>query len=72
MALCVNLAIVTKLLLGMAGPTSPMVAALIDWLTFRAHVLDMNGDSYWLKAVMQKRTRQGSSKIHERLVHFFH
>ena len=27
-----------------------MVAALIDRLTFRSHVLDMNGDSYRLKA----------------------
>ena len=32
-----------------------MVAALIDRLTFRSHVLDMNGDSYRLKATMQKR-----------------
>ena len=30
-----------------------MVAALIDRLTFRSHVLDMNGDSYRLKATMQ-------------------
>ena len=29
-----------------------MVAALIDRLTFRSHVLDMNGDSYRLKATM--------------------
>ena len=34
-----------------------MVAALIDRLTFRSHVLDMNGDSYRLKATMQKKTR---------------
>lgn len=27
-----------------------MVAALIDRLTFRSHVLDMNGDSFRLKA----------------------
>ena len=33
-----------------------MVAALIDRLTFRSHVLDMNGDSYRLKATMQKQT----------------
>lgn len=33
-----------------------MVAALIDRLTFRSHVLDMNGDSYRLKTTMQKRT----------------
>ena len=33
-----------------------MVAALIDRLTFRSHVLDMNGDSCRLKATMQKRT----------------
>ena len=32
-----------------------MVTALIDRLTFRSHVLDMNGDSYRLKATMQKR-----------------
>ena len=32
-----------------------MVAALIDRLTFRSHVLDMNGDSYRLKATMQGR-----------------
>ena len=31
-----------------------MVAALIDRLTFRSHVLDMNGDSYRLKATLQK------------------
>ena len=30
-----------------------MVAALIDWLTYRSHVLDMNGDSYQLKATLQ-------------------
>jgi DNA replication protein DnaC len=30
-----------------------MVAALIDRLTFRSHVLDMNGDSYRLKATME-------------------
>ena len=30
-----------------------MVAALIDRLTFRSHVLDMNGDSYRLKYTMQ-------------------
>ena len=30
-----------------------MVAALIDRLTFRSHVLDMNGDSYRLKATMK-------------------
>lgn len=29
-----------------------MVAALIDRLTFQSHVLDMNGDSYRLKATM--------------------
>ena len=32
-----------------------MVAALIDRLTFRSHVLDMNGDSYRLKATMQNK-----------------
>ena len=41
-----------------------MVAALIDRLTFRSHVLDMNGDSYRLKATMQSgsniRERSGS------------
>lgn len=30
-----------------------MVAALIDRLTFKSHVLDMNGDSYRLKATIQ-------------------
>ena len=30
-----------------------MVAALIDRLTFRSHVLDMNGESYRLKSTMQ-------------------
>ena len=64
-----------------------MVAALIDRLTFRSHVLDMNGDSYRLKATMQKRPDKvaqifvsavahffmsvGGSKFHERLAHFF-
>ena len=32
-----------------------MVAALIDRLTFRSHVLDMKGDSYRLKATMQNK-----------------
>ena len=32
-----------------------MVAALIDRLTFRSHVLDMNGDSYRLKSTLQSR-----------------
>ena len=32
-----------------------MVAALIDRLTFHSHVLNMNGDSYHLKATMQDR-----------------
>lgn len=32
-----------------------MVAALIDRLTFRSHVLDMNGDSYRLKVTMQNK-----------------
>ena len=31
-----------------------MVAALIDRLTFRSHVLDMNGDSYRLKSSLQE------------------
>ena len=30
-----------------------MVAALIDRLTFRSHVLDMNGDSYRLRSALQ-------------------
>ena len=30
-----------------------MVAALIDRLTFRSHVLDMNGDSYRLKSTLE-------------------
>lgn len=30
-----------------------MVAALIDRLTFRSHVLDMNGDSYRLKTTLE-------------------
>ena len=32
-----------------------MVAALIDRLTVRSHVLDMNGDSYRLKATIQNK-----------------
>ena len=32
-----------------------MVAALIDRLTFHSHVMDMNGDSYRLKATMQSK-----------------
>ena len=32
-----------------------MVAALIDRLTFRSHVLDMNGESYRLKATMKDK-----------------
>lgn len=32
-----------------------MVAALIDRLTFRSHILDMNGDSYRLKATIQNK-----------------
>lgn len=32
-----------------------MVAALIDRLTFRPHVLDMNGDSYRLKSGLKGR-----------------
>lgn len=31
-----------------------MVAALIDRLTFKSHVLDMNGDSYRLKSTLKK------------------
>lgn len=31
-----------------------MVAALIDRLTFRSHVLDMNGDSYRLKTSLEQ------------------
>ena len=31
-----------------------MVAALIDRVAFRSHVLDMNGDSYRLMATMHK------------------
>ena len=33
-----------------------MVAALIDRLTFNSHVLDMNGESYRLKAAKKKKT----------------
>lgn len=33
-----------------------MVAALIDRLTFRSYVLDMNGESYRLKATMKDRS----------------
>lgn len=32
-----------------------MVAALVDRLTFRSHVLDMNGDSYRLRSALQGR-----------------
>ena len=31
-----------------------MVATLIDRLTFKSHVLDMNGDSYRLKSTLKK------------------
>ena len=41
---------------GTKEDNTTMVAALIDRLTFRSHVLDMNGDSYRLKATMQKQT----------------
>lgn len=37
-----------------------MVAALIDRLTFRSHVLDMNGDSYRLKSTIKSKGRLGS------------
>ena len=43
-----------------------MVAALIDRLTFRSHVMDMNGDSYRLKATMQSKKLQSGSNIRER------
>ena len=33
-----------------------MVAALIDRLTFRSHVLDMNGNSYRLKATIKEKS----------------
>ena len=33
-----------------------MVAALIDRLTYRSHVLDMNGDSYRLKATIRRES----------------
>lgn len=33
-----------------------MIAALIDRLTFRSHVLDMNGDSYRLRSTLQDRS----------------
>ena len=32
-----------------------MVAALIDRLTFRSHILDMNGDSYRLRSTLHDR-----------------
>lgn len=35
-----------------------MLAVLIDWLIFRSHVLDMNGDFYRLKATLQNETWQ--------------
>lgn len=47
-----------------------MVAALIDRLTFRSHVLDMNGDSYWLMATMHKRARK-AQKLVSVVAHFF-
>ena len=31
-----------------------MVAALIDRLTFKSHVLDMNGDSFRLKSTLER------------------
>ncbi len=49
-----------------------MVAALIDRLTFRSHVLDMNGDSYRLKATMQNKCRQGGLNNRERSGSLFH
>ena len=50
-----------------------MVAALIDRLTFRSHVLDMNGDSYRLKATMKGKplSEQSGSNIGERVAHYF-
>ena len=43
-----------------------MVAALIDRLTYRSHVLDMNGDSYRLKATIQSMNLStGGSNIRE-------
>ena len=33
-----------------------MVAALIDRVAFRSHVLDMNGDSYQLMATIHKKS----------------
>jgi DNA replication protein DnaC len=41
-----------------------MVAALVDRLTFRSHLLDMNGDSYRLSSSLQ--AVQGGLNIHER------
>ena len=32
-----------------------MVAALVDRLTFKSYVLDMNGDSYRLEQTMKSR-----------------
>ena len=64
-----------------------MVAALIDRLTFRNHVLNMNGNTYRLKAAMQDKNWRvaqlfvndivrffvvvSGSKIHEHVDHFF-
>lgn len=44
-----------------------MVTALIDRLTFRSHVLDMNGDSYRLKATMQNTpySRMAENRIRQ-------
>lgn len=52
--------------------STTMVAALIDRLTFRSHVLDMNGDSYRLKATIQNEAYQGGSNIRERSGSLFH
>ena len=49
-----------------------MVAALIDRLTFRSHVLDMNGDLYRLKATIQKKRLMEVAQIFvSALAHFF-
>ena len=37
-----------------------LTAALVDWLTFHSHILDMNGASYWLDSACKKRGKSGS------------